>query len=52
MELESLTAIYKPGGVLTIDIPREGGGHGDRAIAAALAEYGAQAADVGWWDGW
>jgi phage FluMu gp28-like protein len=52
MELESLTASYRPGGALTIEIPREGGGHGDRAVALALAEYGAASGDHGWWDAW
>ena len=50
MELESLTAHYRPGNVLAIEIPREGGGHGDRAIALALAEYGAASGDHGFWD--
>jgi len=35
---------------MTIDIPREGGGHGDRAIAAALAEYGAANDGASWID--
>ena len=49
MELEALTAVYRPGGSVGIDIPREGGGHGDRAVALALAEYGASSNDIGWW---
>jgi hypothetical protein len=52
MELESLTATYRPGGALAIEIPREGGGHGDRAVALALANYGAASGDHGWWDAW
>lgn len=50
MELESLTAKYHAGGRLSIEIPREGGGHGDRAIALALAEYGANADGAGFWN--
>ncbi len=50
MELESLTATYSAGGVMRIDVPREGGGHGDRAIALALAEYGCVANDTGFFD--
>ena len=45
MEMESLTATYKAGGEMAIDIPREGGGHGDRVIALALAEHGAAVAE-------
>ena len=50
MEMESLTATYRAGGQLAIEIPREGGGHGDRVVALALAEYGAAAGDHSYWD--
>lgn len=51
MELESLTARYHVGGRVTMDIPRTRGCHGDRAVALALAEYGAVTANTSWFEG-
>lgn len=49
MELEAITLEQRDSGTPKVDLPRDGSGHCDRAVAVALAVYAATDPSAGFW---